>query len=116
MASDGIWKRGWPHRASSLYLTLVGSHLQVERLAFQFVNHAALHYELYPLELGHVYQRIALNRDDVGEGPRRDHADLVIPAEKIGRVSCRSLNRPRRRQAPFDHVRELFGVPPVRIN
>src|SRR5262249_9564059 len=53
---------------------------------------------------------------DVGEGAGRDHSDLVIPAEQISRIDRRGLNRLNWSQSPFDHVRELFGVPSMRIN
>src|SRR5262249_46165906 len=105
MASGEIWKRGWLSRASPFYLTLVRYPLRVERLAFHFINHAALHHELHPLKLSHVFQRVAVYRDDVGECAGRDHSDLVIPAEQISRVDRRGLNRLSRRESPLDHVR-----------
>ena len=65
---------------------------------------------------GHVLQRIALHRHQVGVQARLDRADAVAPAEQVGGVPGGGLDRLHRRHAPLHHVGELLAVPAVRIH
>src|SRR2546422_4394532 len=58
---------------------------------------AALHHKLHPLERGHVLQRIAIDRDDVGPRSRLQASDLARPSQQISRIHGRSLDRLQRR-------------------
>ena len=68
------------------------------------------------LERLQLLGRIAGHRDDVGELAGRDGAEAIVPADALRRDDRRRLDRLHRRHAVANHVGELPGVPPVRVD
>src|SRR4029077_20600794 len=86
-------------------------------LHIQVLNYlAALHHELHALESSDVSQRIAINSHNVGPLSRLNSPDLVGPAQQIGIVYSRSLDRLQRSQSQLHHNREFARVEPMRIH
>ncbi len=71
---------------------------------------AAFHDECDFLQDADVRQRVAGNRDDVGEVAGLQRADLPLPAEQLGAVQRAGLKRGQRRHAVLHHQRELAGL------
>ena len=63
-----------------------------------FTTCAALHHEGNALQHGHVRQRIALHRDEIGELPVFDRAHAVRPADQVGGIHGGGLYGLQRRQ------------------
>ena len=61
-----------------------------------------------------VGERVARDGDQVGELAGLDRADPVLPAEQLGGVGGRGLDRLHRRHALLHHVGELLRVVAVR--
>src|SRR6478736_2074003 len=74
---------------------------------FVLVNHPALHHERDAFEFRDVAQRIAADRDDIGELAGRDRADAIAPAHDLGRRSRRRHDRGDRLLAEADAIGEL---------
>ena len=77
-------------------------------------NGAALQDEFYIFEDGRVFERIAVDGDDVGEISGFNCAGFH--ADEIGCVDGGGLDSVDRLHAPLDHFAELFGVVPVRVD
>src|SRR5256885_861325 len=77
-------------------------------------NGAALQDEFYVFENGRVFERIAVDGDDVGEVSNFNYAGFH--ADEIGCVDGGSLDGVDRLHAPLDHFAELFGVVAMRID
>src|SRR5436305_4236903 len=78
-------------------------------------NHLpALHHKFYAFELGNVLQRIARNRDDIGELSFLDRPDAVLPPHHLRRYRRCGLDGLRWSHAVFDQIGEFGGLRPVR--
>src|SRR5262249_2302966 len=75
-----------------------------------------LHYKLHSLKRGHIFDWIAVYRDDVGPGAGFERADFALPAEQVGGVDGGGLNRLKRREAESHHDGEFVRVHTVRID
>jgi hypothetical protein len=69
--------------ASSPSLWLFLTCLRVEQRRLLFINHSALHHEADVLQRCNVLERIAGDRNHVGEISRLQRSDLAIPAEQL---------------------------------
>src|SRR5258707_5331582 len=77
-------------------------------------NDAALQDKFYVFEDGRVFERIAVDGDDVGEISAFNCSGFH--ADQIGCVDGGGLDGVDRLHAPLDHFAELFGVVAVRID
>ena len=66
-----------------------------------------LHYEPHALQLGDVAQRIAADRYEVGEKPRRHDAEVSLLPQQLGGHRCRRLDSLHWRHAVLHVVLEL---------
>ena len=79
-------------------------------------NFAALHYELHLFQRGDIFQRVAIDGDEVGLLAGFERADLGGPSQQVGRVDGGGLDGLQRRHAEADVDSELVGVEAVRID
>src|ERR1700730_492819 len=75
-----------------------------------------LHDEFYGFERANIGGGVAGDRNDMGVVAGLDGSDLLGPADDVGGFDGGSLNGVDRLHAEFDHLGELLGVVPVRIN
>src|SRR4051812_2964957 len=87
------------------------------RLRVVVLHHfAALHDKLHSFERGDIFQRIAVDGNDVTPGAGFQGSDFPGPSQKIGSVDGSSLNRLYRCEPQLHHNCELVAVHPVRID
>src|SRR6202040_1349398 len=97
----GCWRSGLPGpRACPLVLD----------------DHAALHHEAEPLELGQVCERVAVGRDQVGVAAGGDGPGAVAPAEEVGGAGRRHGEDLDGGGAGLLQRAELPGVLAVRVD
>ena len=86
-------------------------------MSFVFVDDAGLHDEGDVLEDLHVFERVAVDGDDVGPLAGFDRTDFVGPAHEVGGVDGAGLDALQRRHAELIDVDvDLMRVEAVRVD
>ena len=80
------------------------------------VDDAFLHHEEDVLGLADILQWVTWNGDDIGEFTGFQRADFVCQAEEIGIGRSSRPERINGLHTQVNHLVELFGITPMRIN
>jgi hypothetical protein len=90
-----IEAEGSVERSSTASSSLMGN-CDITHSSSLLIDHAALHYERNIFQFTDVLQRIARNRNDVGQIARLQQANLPVPPEQLRSVEQISLQHRQR--------------------